>query len=139
MMDRRDFLGWAIGTVVAISGGIIAAMVARFLRPPILTETVRLARVPDARAMRVGDIRYVPEVRAYLIRGQDGFYALSAVCTHLGCLVHKENSGFRCPCHGSRFDARGVNLAGPAPRPLPRLSLRWEGDTLIISTTVDRR
>ncbi len=131
-MNRRDFLGWIVGAIVALSGGIMANIVARFLNPPIVTQATRPARVPNARAMRVGEIRYVPEARAYLIRGEDGFYALTAVCTHLGCLVSKENSGFRCPCHGSRFDVRGTNLVGPAPRPLPRLSLRWEGDTLII-------
>jgi Rieske Fe-S protein len=46
--------------------------------------------------------------------------AVSLICTHLGCIVVHDESGFHCPCHGSKFDQRGDVLGGPAPR-----GLRW--------------
>lgn len=52
---------------------------------------------------------------------EDGrLQGLSAVCTHLACIVHWNNAerSWDCPCHGSRFDLDGKVLQGPAVRPL---------------------
>ncbi|MEO1621737.1 MAG: Rieske 2Fe-2S domain-containing protein [Cyanobacteria bacterium J06632_3] len=49
-------------------------------------------------------------------------HAISAVCTHLGCIVGWDADAreFACPCHGSRFDADGAVTRGPAGRSLER-------------------
>ena len=57
--------------------------------------------------------------------GDDGeCTAVSAVCTHMGCLVHWNNAEktWDCPCHGSRFLASGAVLGGPAESPLEKVS-----------------
>jgi Rieske Fe-S protein len=56
-------------------------------------------------------------------------HGFSAVCTHQGCLVSSVRNGtIDCPCHGSRFDAStGRVVAGPAPAPLPPVSLTVVG------------
>jgi len=63
-----------------------------------------------------------------------GFVALSKVCTHLGCLVEYEKNKNRliCPCHAGTFDLEGNVLSGPPPRPLPKVTLKVEGEQLII-------
>lgn len=48
------------------------------------------------------------------------YYALNAVCTHLGCVVPwvPAEKKFKCPCHGSQYDPTGAVVRGPAPLPL---------------------
>ncbi len=48
---------------------------------------------------------------------------VSAVCTHLGCVVNYNNveNTWDCPCHGSRFARDGKVINGPAKRPLPQI------------------
>ena len=66
------------------------------------------------------------EQKVFIVRAREGyFYAVSAVCMHLGCIANwkAEESTIDCPCHGSKFDKEGRVLEGPAPRPLPRFSM----------------
>lgn len=64
----------------------------------------------------------VPEGRMWLSNSDNGFLALYAVCTHLGCLPDWKptNNRFECPCHGSKFELDGAYIGGPAPRDLDR-------------------
>ena len=60
-----------------------------------------------------------------VIRTDNGFRAYSAICTHLGCIVHWNGSDrhFVCPCHAATFDATGKVVSGPPPKPLPEYSV----------------
>jgi cytochrome b6-f complex iron-sulfur subunit len=65
---------------------------------------------------------------------QDGFVALTAVCTHFGCtIVRYENMTYECPCHGSRFNTSGTVVRGPASSPLGRYPTQFTGDVLTIA------
>jgi Rieske Fe-S protein len=55
-------------------------------------------------------------------RDADGkLHEMSASCPHLGCVVawNSAERSWDCPCHGSRFDAKGQVLNGPALSDLP--------------------
>jgi cytochrome b6-f complex iron-sulfur subunit len=60
------------------------------------------------------------KARVFIVSSPDKLTVLSAVCSHLGCLVNyrKETREFICPCHGGRYDIAGKNIAGPPPMPL---------------------
>ncbi|MEL6939800.1 MAG: Rieske 2Fe-2S domain-containing protein [Cyanobacteria bacterium J06598_1] len=67
-----------------------------------------------------------------VIDDSDAFsnYAISSICTHLGCTVAWEptTQEFACPCHGSKFDADGQNIKGPAHQPLERVTVIVKDD-----------
>ena len=56
-----------------------------------------------------------------VIKTDKAYLAVSAVCTHLGCLVEFDavKRDIKCPCHAATFDLAGQVLGGPPPRPLP--------------------
>jgi Rieske Fe-S protein len=72
----------------------------------------------------------VVDESVYLRRRGDAIEAVSATCTHTGCLVQRAAGGFGCPCHRSVFDEEGKPTSGPAPRPLDRLETKIEGERL---------
>ncbi len=81
---------------------------------------------PDS--YRVGTATVVPGARAVLYREKDGFWALSLVCSHLGCTTEEDGNGYRCPCHGSRYDLQGRVLNGPAKKALKAVWVDLDAD-----------
>jgi cytochrome b6-f complex iron-sulfur subunit len=77
--------------------------------------------------------------KVYIVRTEVGLFALSAVCSHLGCITrHVEEEGaIFCPCHGSKFAKDGSLLVGPAPRGLRRVAIQLEDGELIVDTALE--
>jgi cytochrome b6-f complex iron-sulfur subunit len=136
-LSRRDALArLAAGSVTAAA--LTALLV--FLRVPIpssLRERT-LVRLGTPDRFPFNAFTFVPEKNIYLYRTRDGFKALSALCPHLGCVVASTGQGFRCPCHGSTFDAGGTVLGGPAPKPLSWLKVGLAPDGQITVDTSER-
>jgi cytochrome b6-f complex iron-sulfur subunit len=139
-ISRRDFFAATGLAACALAAGGAGVVLVDFLRPRVLFEppTAFSAGPPDAIA--VGSVVTNVEQRVYVIRLAEGFRALSAVCTHLGCITRfqPDRNIIACPCHGSQFTLAGDVVAGPAPRPLRwlQMSLSEKGE-LIVDTAVE--
>jgi cytochrome b6-f complex iron-sulfur subunit len=87
-------------------------------------------------ALSVGTMRVFSNV--VVAQDAGGVYAMSAVCTHAGCLLDDASAtvaeGLSCPCHGSAFDGNGGVTRGPAVRALQHYAVNIAADGTI---TVD--
>lgn len=74
------------------------------------------------------------EAPMFVVRQNETYTALSAVCTHRGCTVEAKSGRFVCPCHGSTYAVTGAVLRGPAEQPLRRIPshMQADGRTLIV-------
>ncbi len=142
-VNRRSFvsmLGFGWLAFLGASGGILGAL-GRFLFPNVLYEPPQefKAGFPEEFGVDQVDERFKAAYGVWLVRETTGFYALSTVCTHLGCTPNWLGSEekFKCPCHGSGFIKTGINIEGPAPRPLERykITMAEDGQILIDKNT----
>ena len=150
--SRRSFLrSLGLGALIAGLVGQLYAFI-RALVPNVLYEAPRTFKVGLPQSFAEG-MTYLEDHRMFIGRDQRGLYAISAVCTHLGCTVKMLNLNqprtvqiggkpveirqeFQCPCHGSKYYGDGTNYAGPAPRPLDWYRLEVSPDDgLVLVTT----
>lgn len=117
---RRGFLRGLILLLLSALAGW------KFLTPKLVAEKPRL-RVDKREIPAHGALVY-SESRCAVLQEEGRIYALSLVCTHLGCTVNVTAGDLVCPCHGSAFDRHGRVLQGPADRPLRSLSIEEDGD-----------
>ena len=120
--ERREFfLAGAVALLTATAGFVASTL--RYLVPNVLYEPSRRFTVGRPEDFPQGAATFLPDRRLFIFNGPDGFYAISSVCTHLGCSVRKGGPGFTCPCHGSQYDENGRVVRGPAPQSLAWYSL----------------
>lgn len=143
-MPRRDFLGLgALWTMTAAALFALGGML-RLPRAAVVPAPSKKFRVQLPDSLPVGQAYLPPGRNVAVFRDGEGVFAISRVCTHLGCIVKERPGGFACPCHGSEFAADGGVTKGPAPKALPWLTVKkdgagWvvdEGSTVPIGTKV---
>lgn len=145
-LNRREFfsfltVGWVAFT--AAVGGLLS-MAFRYSYPNVDFEPEMdfMAGRPSEYEEGV-DERWKNGFGVWMVKEQGRLYALSVICTHLGCVPSwlPAELKFKCPCHGSGFYSNGVNFEGPAPRPLERfkISLTPSGEILVDKTRVFRK
>ncbi|MEP7306682.1 MAG: ubiquinol-cytochrome c reductase iron-sulfur subunit [Acidobacteriota bacterium] len=142
LLSRRQWIELAWGAFSAASLVALASS-GRMMFPNVLDEPPQQFKAGFPREYGTGvDERWKDRYGVWVVRTLEdqvqevpGFYALIAVCTHLGCTPNylSAEMKFKCPCHGSGFRLTGINFEGPAPRPLERaaISLADDGQLLI--------
>ena len=137
---RRDFLKLALWIWGAASAAPVLGMILQYVTPPPAKgstgDAVLVGKSGDFAdgTVKIVRVNKDPVLLIHTPTGQ--FRALSARCTHLGCVVQYQESPqphFACNCHGSQFDMNGVNIAGPAPKPLPPFRVTLTGPSVYLT------
>jgi Rieske Fe-S protein len=152
-LNRRKFMEIGIysisGTIAAISGVALTrfAIGPSFKKKRAKWIEIELENNPDDSGgfervvleyeTKDGWLTKNARTLAYVKRiKEDEVIAVSAGCTHLGCIVtwDEENKIFKCPCHDGRYDAEGKVISGPPPAPLQRHKTKVEDGRILLST-----
>ena len=135
---RRGFFKWIAGAWVAFGTGLgmMKILTVRFLYPNVLfvPPSEFKAGFPEEYQAGMVDQRFKDKYGVWIVRTDEGFYAVSTTCTHLGCQPNwlESEQKYKCPCHGSGFYVTGINFEGPAPRPLERYRIVLADDGQIL-------
>lgn len=135
-MKRRRFLQATLASLGTVALASFVYPLLRFLAPPSTGEragklTLQKADIPSGGSK---DIVFNNTPAVIINRPGKGLVVFSKVCTHLGCLVEydRANNRLLCPCHAGVYDLEGNVVSGPPPRPLPRFSVKIEGENIVI-------
>jgi nitrite reductase/ring-hydroxylating ferredoxin subunit len=135
-VSRRQFSKFLVLTSVAMFVGNLWILVKSWLtRRPVYPEAL-IANMSDVPVSGVKLFSYpTPDDHCILVRlAADRVVAYSQKCTHLSCAVYysADRKQLLCPCHNGAFSAEdGSVIAGPPPRPLPKIEIETRGDQLI--------
>ena len=147
--SRRDFIRKALSGLLALLGLGLLLPGVKILLPPGRQEkkTAFFPLISEEDVPRAGvkkaELVYSAsgkerKARVFIVSSSQGLLALSATCSHLGCLVnyHKDKREFICPCHGGRYDLTGKNTAGPPPAPLTTFPVKIQDGMVYIGIKV---
>jgi len=152
-MNRRKFMEIGIYTISATIAAVSGAALARFAvgrsfdkeRPKWVKVELgdnsagggRFQRVVLEYETKVGWMSKTARTLAYVQQTKkDEVIAISAGCTHLGCIVTWDDQEeiFKCPCHNGRYDTAGNVISGPPPAALRRHPTKVENGKIFLRT-----
>ena len=118
-MPRRRMLAWL--SSVGLFGSAVLAVLSNlvFFKPRVTYGQPAKFQIGKPEEYPPGTRVARESERICIVREGSKIAAISTTCTHLGCSVSISDTGFDCPCHGSRYDQDGNVTGGPAPQALP--------------------
>jgi len=132
-MTRRSMLTWLTGFGLFGSAIITVFSNLLFIKPRATYGQPNRFSIGRPDTYPPGSKVAMDQQRICIIRDGDKLAAISTTCTHLGCIVATSETGFACPCHGSRYDQDGNVTGGPAPKPLAwyQVNLAPNGEIMV--------
>jgi len=135
-VSRRQFAKFLTLTSVGMFAGQVWILAKAWMTPKPTYPVVAIANATEVPVQGVKLFRYPTEDDTCILVRPDAetFVAYSQKCTHLSCAVFyaAARNRLECPCHEGYFAVdSGRVLQGPPPRPLPRILLRRDGDTIL--------
>lgn len=141
-MDARGRRKFLLTFLAGLGGAAAAAVgwpVYRFLAPKGADDSAAAVVIPESEVTegQAKFFQYAGSTAVLVRKKGGGLVALSAVCTHLGCIVQwqKEKQDFLCPCHGGHFSPEGAVLSGPPPKPLAPIPFRVADGRITVGVT----
>lgn len=138
--SRRDVLDLTLGWGAIVWATGVAVPAGMYLWPARAQGPTKRFLDVDVEHLDPGTATVVqaggkPILVLHLPGGE--YRALSAICTHLGCIVHWDAAAghIQCPCHAGLFAPDGSVIGGPPPRPLPVYASRLVEGRLRIETS----
>ncbi len=139
-INRREFFMRMGLCSLAVAGAGTALFGYQYLSPNVLYEPSPVVNAGKPDQFPADSVTLDVATGIFVVHAQEGFYALQATCTHLGCLTawKPESNMIACPCHGSKFRRDGTKIEGPAPRPLPwlRMWMSDDGELMVDRSTI---
>ena len=138
-LSRRGFIKYALlgFSALAAVGGVLTPIIA-YLWPPkkAASQAGERVAVADSTELPIGkgEVYSVNNQPVIVIHTADGYKALSATCTHLGCIVswNEQRQVIACPCHEAYFNTNGAVISGPPPAPLPTYRVQEDGGQIYV-------
>lgn len=122
-ISRRDFLRLSALWAFIAAWTLTLLGLLKFPMPALLPDVSNVFKIGKPEDIPIGTKKIIEDKKVRIVRDDEGIYAVSLICTHLGCIVSKTSKGYQCPCHGSKFDEKGNVVGGPAPRGLSWLEV----------------
>lgn len=138
-VSRRGLLKYVLlgFSTLAAAGGVLTPIIS-YLWPPRVGASESGGRVAVASTADLppgqGQVFSVNNKPVLVVNTSDGYRALSATCTHLGCVVFwsEQRQVIACPCHEAYFSTNGAVISGPPPRPLPVYRVQEDGGQIYV-------
>jgi len=124
-------------SALATAGGVLTPIIA-YLWPPKQASAAGGGRVQIAATEDLpegtGEVYSVNNKPVLVIHTAEGYRALSAICTHLGCILfwNEQREVIACPCHEAYFSTNGAVISGPPTSALEEYRLVVEDGEIYV-------